>query len=122
MTSHLKGVPLSAVDSDRPIVCTIGGGLDAIQTRVTDWQQVIGRSTGRRPVDGGVVLTYDHDEAVAADLGRLAVAEYACCSFFEFTLTVGPDGMAFAVAAPPEASAVVTAMFGSYGPDTTDAP
>ena len=119
----MTSIPLSSVDTaSRPIVCTLGGGLEAIQARVTDWQQVIGRSTGRRPVDGGVVLTYDHDEAVAADLGRLAVAEYACCSFFEFTLTVGPDGMAFAVAAPPEASAVVTAMFGSYGPDTTDAP
>jgi hypothetical protein len=113
----MTSIPLSSVDTagGRPIVCTIGGGLEAIQARVTDWQQVIGRSTGRRPVDGGVVLTYDHDEAVAADLGRLAAAEYACCSFFEFTLTIGPDGMAFAVAAPPEASAVVTAMFGSYG-------
>ena len=93
-------------------MCKIDGGLDAIQTRVTDWQDVIGRSTGRRAIDGGEVLNYDHDEAVAANLGRLAAAEYACCSFFEFTLTVGSEGMAFAVTAPPEAGAVVTAMFG----------
>jgi hypothetical protein len=108
----MTGIPLSPVDSGRPIACTIDGGLDAIQTRVTDWQDVIGRSTGRRAIEGGVVLTYDHDEAVAAELGRLAVAEYACCSFFQFTLTVGPDGMEFAVTAPPEASTIVTAMFG----------
>jgi hypothetical protein len=112
MTSDLKGIPLSAEDSGRPIVCTLGGGLDAIQTRVTEWKDVIDRSTGHRPIEGGVVLTYDHDEAVAADLGRLAAAEYACCSFFEFILTVGPEGMAFAVTAPPEASSIVTAMFG----------
>jgi hypothetical protein len=64
------------------------------------------------PVDGRRRVDLRPRRGGRAELGRLAAAEYACCSFFEFTLTVGPDGMAFAVAAPPEASAVVTAMFG----------
>ena len=124
MTSDLKGIPLSPVDtaSGRPLMCTLDGGLRAIGTRATDWQQVIDRSTGRRPIAGGVVLGFDHDEAVAAELGRLAAAEYACCSFFEFSLSVGPEGMAFTVTAPPEAATIVTAMFGAYGPDPAETP
>jgi hypothetical protein len=95
------------------IVCTLDGGLDAMRGRIGEWQAVIGHATGRRPVDGGVALTYDYDPAIAVELARLASAEFACCSFFEFSLTVGPDGMRFAVSAPDEARDVITAVFGT---------
>jgi hypothetical protein len=101
---------------DQAIACTLDGGIAAMQARVGEWQQVVGRATGRRPVEGGVTLTYDHDSRLTVELARLAAAEYACCSFFTFALTVGPTGLAFAVTAPEEARDVVVAVFGAYGP------
>jgi hypothetical protein len=103
------------------IACTIEGGIEAMQARVGDWQDVVGRAIDRRPVPGGVTLLYDHGERVAAEFARLAAAEYACCSFFTFTLSIGPTGMAFTVLAPEEARDVVTAMFGAYGPALEEA-
>lgn len=98
------------------IVCTLDGGLDAMSNRIDEWQDVIGRAVGRRPVAGGVALQYEHDAAIAVELTRLAAAEFACCSFFEFSLTIGSEGMVFAVTAPDEARDVVTAVFGAAGP------
>jgi len=102
----------SAADGS-DIVCTLEGGTDAMQERIGAWQNVLSKATGRLPADGGVTLTYQHDPAVTLELARLAVAEYACCSFFTFSLTLGPDGMRFTVTAPPEAHDVVTAVFGT---------
>jgi hypothetical protein len=114
-----SGVGLVLAASTGPdapaIACTFDGGIDAMRIRVGDWQHVVGRATGRRPVADGVTLTYDHDEKLAVELARLAAAEYACCSFFTFRLAVGPAGMDFTVTAPREASDVVTAIFGMYG-------
>jgi hypothetical protein len=98
-----------------PIACTLGGGAEAMRNRIGDWQQVMKRATGRRPVEGGVILSYEHDELLTIELARLAAAEFTCCPFFEFSLSVGPTGMTFAVYAPEEARDVVTAMFGAYG-------
>jgi hypothetical protein len=87
-----------------------------MRTRVGDWQEVLAKATGRRPIEGGVILSYPHDGQVTVELARLAAAEFECCSFFEFSLSVGPSGMTFAVLAPEEAQDVVTSMFGAYGP------
>jgi hypothetical protein len=101
-------------------MCTLGGA-EAMRTRLAEWQHVTGRATGRRPVAGGVSLTYDHDERVAVELARLAAAEFACCSFFEFTLGVGPDGMTFTVSGPAEVGEVIAALFGSPSVDPSRA-
>ena len=100
----------------RPIACTLDGGITAMLARIGDWQEVVSRATARRPVEGGVTLTYDHDSRLTVELARLTAAEYACCSFFTFALTVGPAGVAFTVTAPEEARDVVVAIFGAYGP------
>ena len=83
-----------------------------MRDRIGEWQAVIGRATRRQAVPGGVTLRYGHDAAVTVELARLAAAEFACCSFFEFTLSVSPEGVAFTVTAPPEASQIVDAVFG----------
>jgi hypothetical protein len=102
------------------IVCTLEGGLDAMRGRLDDWQGVLARATGRRPADGGVTLTFGHDPAVAVALARLAAAEFACCSFFTFALSIGPEGMRFTVTAPEDARTVVTAVFGAGLPVPAD--
>jgi hypothetical protein len=102
------------------IVCTLEGGLDVMRGRVDDWQGVLARATGREPADGGVTLTFGHDPAVAVELVRLAAAEFACCSFFTFALSIGPAGMRFTVTAPEDARTVVTAVFGTRLPVPAD--
>jgi hypothetical protein len=103
-----------AGDPDGPaMACTLDGGAEAMQARVADWDEIVRRATDRHPVAGGVTLTYAHDQQLAVDLARLAAAEYACCSFFTFTLTLGPTGITFTVTAPEEVRDVVAAIFGA---------
>ncbi len=121
--SEIGLVLAPAATADGPaIACTLDGGIEAMQARVGDWRAVIARATDRRPIAGGVTLTYEHDEQLAVDLARLGAAEFACCSFFTFTLTVGPTGMTFTVYAPEDAADVVTAVFGAYGRATAQVP
>jgi hypothetical protein len=118
MPATSMALAASALDSPvgSDIVCTLDGGVDAMRGRIGEWQDVIGRAVGRHPAAGGVALRYEHDATLAVELVRLAAAEFACCSFFEFSLTVGPEGMVFAVSAPDEARDVITAVFGSAEP------
>jgi hypothetical protein len=102
---------------DRPdLVCTLEGGLDAMRGRIGEWKAVIAQATRREPADGGVTLIYDHNPEVTVGLARLAAAEFACCSFFTFSLTVAPEGLRFTVSAPDAARDVVTAVFGTATP------
>jgi len=105
-------IPLSPADGS-DIVCTLDGGADAMRDRIGQWQAVVERATGREPAGGGVTLLFDHDRSLVVELARLGAAEFACCSFFTFTLTVGPPGVRFTVTAPDEARDVVTSMFGA---------
>jgi hypothetical protein len=102
----------AAADGGPDFVCTLDGGVEALAGRFGQWQAVIGQAVTREAADGGVTLGYDHDPARTVELARLAAAEFACCSFFTFSLTVAPEGVRFTVTAPPEAQDVVTALFG----------
>ncbi|GAB1644850.1 hypothetical protein [Krasilnikovia sp. MM14-A1259] len=108
----------AALTGDSDLVCTIAGGAEAMHARVGEWQAVLATATGREPAAGGVTLTFAYDPAVTVELARLAAAEYACCSFFTFGITVGPPGVRFTVAARPDAADVVAALFGSAGATT----
>jgi len=99
-------------DSDG-VACTLGGGGEAMARRLDEWAAVTGRARGHEPADGGVTLVYDHDGDTAAELARLATAEFGCCSFFTFTLTIGPNGMRLTVTAPPKAAHIVADLFGA---------
>jgi hypothetical protein len=103
------------------IVCTLDGGVEAMRARITQWQDVLAAVAGREPAEGGITLVYEHDEARTVELARLAAAEFACCSFFTFTLAVGPAGVRFTVTAPDEAHDVITAVFGTATPTSTSA-
>jgi hypothetical protein len=95
------------------IACTMDGGLGALRDRVTEWAAVLDGARSREPIEGGVALTFDHDAALVAELGRLAGAEYTCCSFFTFALTVGPPGVRLAVTAPAEGQAFLHTLVGA---------
>ena len=47
----------------------LDGGVDAMRDRIGEWQYVVGRASGRRPIEHGVVLAYDHDAFRAPGIG-----------------------------------------------------
>jgi rhodanese-related sulfurtransferase len=120
LTLHAIAAPAvpgpGSASGEPAIVCTLDGGVDAMRGRITEWQAAISRATARDAVDGGVALTFPHDAEHVVELARLAAAEYACCTFFTFTLTVSNAGVRFEVRAPREARDVLTAVFGYAEP------
>ena len=96
-----------------PIACTLEAG--RMSGRITDWQKVLLRATNRGSIPGGVAITFD-DIEVTTELARLAAAEHACCTFFDFTLAVTGDGVRFEVRAPSQAHDILAAVFGPPGP------
>ncbi len=96
------------------IACNLEVG--RLPGRWEDWSAVVGRASARRPLPGGVALTFDHDPELTVELARLVAAEQACCPFFDFRLVVTPAGVRFEVRAPGEAQQIVAAMFGEPGP------
>jgi hypothetical protein len=92
------------------IACTIDEA-EAGQ-RMADWQAVLAQVAERSPIDGGIRLTLE-PAADLAEVTRLARAEWACCSFFAFSLTVDGRGTALEVRAPDEARKLVTSVFGA---------
>lgn len=92
------------------IACTLDH--EDMATRLSEWQAVLGEVTGRASIDDGIRLTL----APSIDLGAVAHltrAEWACCSFFAFGITVDGRGTAIEVRAPVEARDLVTAVFGA---------
>jgi hypothetical protein len=97
---------------DTPIVCTLDGGGE-LTGRLDEWRAVLAQATGREETDEGVALTFDHDIPRTAELARLLAAEYACCSFASYHLTIDGQGVRMEIRTPPEARAALAAVFGS---------
>lgn len=108
----LTGRPLTVVqlaESDPAIACTLSH--DEMGDRIAEWQAALTHVRDRTPVDGGIRLALGPD-ADLAEVTRLARAEWACCSFFAFTLTVDGRGTALEVRAPEAARDLVASVFG----------
>lgn len=97
------------------IACTLDGGRAALDRRAGEWRAVLARGTGRRATPGGLVVDFADDPEVTVELARLVAAEFACCSFLTFTLTVGPAGQSLAVEAPAEGRELLADVFGADG-------
>lgn len=82
-----------------------------MQTRIGDWQAVLETVADRQPVQGGIRLTFGPDVDLS-EVARLARAEWTCCSFFSFALTVDDRGVGLEVTAPDEAQTLITSVFG----------
>jgi hypothetical protein len=94
----------------RPIACTLDGG--DLAGRLGEWRAILAEATGREETEDGVAVTFTHDIARTADLARLLAAEYACCSFASYHLTIDASGVRMEVRTPAEARAAFAAVFG----------
>lgn len=99
----------SVADDTVPIACSLNGG--DMAERMADWQGVTGQVVRREPLTGGVRLVFG-PEAPLGEIARLAAAEYECCPFFGFALTVDGRGTALEVTAPPDGAELVAAACG----------
>jgi MerR family transcriptional regulator, copper efflux regulator len=99
-----------ALATDAPaIACTLDH--EDMASRIAEWQGILADVTERSPIDGGIRLTF----APTIELGevvRLARAEWSCCSFFSFAVTVDGRGAALEVRSPGEAGELVASVFG----------
>jgi hypothetical protein len=97
---------------DQPIVCTLDADGGNMAERLGEWQAILAQATGREAIDEGVAVTFDHDIARTAELARLLAAEYACCSFASYRLTIDARGVRIEIRTPPEARDALAAVFG----------
>jgi DNA-binding transcriptional MerR regulator len=103
----LTVVPLAATDP--AIACTLDHG--AMSGRIDDWQRALAGVVAKTPLDGGIRLALS-DDSDLAEVARLARAEWGCCSFFAFAVTVDSRGSALEVRAPDAAAELLAAVFG----------
>ncbi|MBO3742672.1 MerR family transcriptional regulator [Actinoplanes flavus] len=111
--------PHDATSSEAALACDlVADGGDA-HDRIGVWQQALARVERRDPLPDtpdGVALRFPFDVELAASLGRLAAAEYRCCSFGSYTLIVDGAGLRLEVRMPGEAAGMLAAVVGL--PDT----
>jgi hypothetical protein len=98
-----------------PVVCTLEAGGGDLAERLDQWRAVLGQASGREEVDGGIAVTFGHDIARTAELARLLAAEYACCSFASYHLTIDARGVRMEVRTPAHAPDAFAALFGGAG-------
>jgi hypothetical protein len=96
-----------------PIACTLDADGGDLVGRLGEWQAMLAGATGREEIDGGIAVTFDHDIARTAELARLLAAEYSCCSFASYQLTIDARGVRMEVRTPPEARDALSAVFGT---------
>jgi hypothetical protein len=96
-----------------PIVCTLDADGGDLVGRVGEWEAVLAHATGREQTAEGVAVTFDHDIARTAELARLLAAEYSCCSFASYHLTIDARGVRIEIHAPAEGLDALAAMFGA---------
>jgi hypothetical protein len=113
--------PHDATSGEPALSCDLAADGGDIHDRIGVWQQVLGRVEGRDPLPGtagGVALRFPFDVDLAGTLGRLAAAEYRCCSFGSYTLIVDGTGLRLEIRVPAGAAGTLAAVVGMPGPPT----
>jgi len=109
-TEHRGAAAAVSTSAPEPaIACTLDP--EDMGARGDEWRTLLAGVTPRTTIQGGLRLALGADTDLA-DVARLAVAEWACCSFFAFAITVDGRGTALEVRAPEAAQEVMANVFG----------
>jgi hypothetical protein len=108
----------SVTAAGAPLVCTLdadGDNTDGgnMERRLGEWRAVLAEATGREEIEDGIAVSFGHGVERTAELGRLLAAEYSCCSFASYHLTIDARGVRMEVRAPAEARDALAAVFGT---------
>lgn len=102
-----------------PIACSLDD--DALRARRDGLLAAVrGRALDARALEDGVLLGFEPQDGLLAELASLIDAERRCCPFLRFTLTVEPAGgrVSLRVAAPAQALGFVLDLFDTVPPRT----
>jgi hypothetical protein len=110
--SPVTFVPRRLTDEAPPIACSLGAG--DMQARIADWQAVLALVEARVPLASGVRLEFGEAQPLW-ERARLAAAEFGCCPFFGFAVTIDSRGLALEVTAPPDGQDLLAGVFGVAG-------
>jgi hypothetical protein len=58
--------------------------------RAPEVRAILGRATGRRVTDDGVIVEFPNDDATARTLLEFVLAERRCCAFFSYEIGFSP--------------------------------
>lgn len=101
--------------SGAALSCDLAADGGDAHDRIGVWQQVLTRVERRDPLpdtSDGVALRFGLDVDLAGTLGRLAAAEYRCCSFGSYMLVVDGAGLRLEIRMPAEAAETMAAVVG----------
>jgi DNA-binding transcriptional MerR regulator len=120
--------PSDPAAGEAALLCDLAADGGDARDRIDAWQRVLARVQRRDPLreplpdpngaSTGVVLRFGFDVDLAATLGRLAAAEYRCCSFGSYTIVVDGTGLRLEVRMPVEAAEAMAAVVGVPDPPT----
>src|SRR5262249_58969454 len=110
-----EATPAAVTADGLAIACTLDADGGDMVARVGEWHAILAAATGREETGEGVAVTFDHDIARTAELARLLAAEYSCCSFASYHLTIDGRGVRMEIHAPGEARDALAAVFGTAG-------
>jgi hypothetical protein len=68
---------------DTQLVCTDLG-------RLPEVRNILGKATGRRNTDDGVIVEFPNDDATARTLLEFVLAERQCCTHFTYEIAFAP--------------------------------
>jgi DNA-binding transcriptional MerR regulator len=108
-TSAPGSVTLVASSGAPPIACSLDGG--DMQGRVEEWHALLTAVDHREAVPNGLRLSFG-DGAPLVEIARLAGAEFDCCPFFSFTISIDARGVALEVTAPADGQVLLDSVFG----------
>ena len=72
---------------------------------------MLSQATDRRPVSGGVSITFPAEAALIGRLADLAVREQRCCAFMTFAVIIAGGRVTLEVRAPQEARHLLPRLF-----------
>ena len=105
--------PSAVTAQGQPIVCTLDADGGDMVGRIGEWQAILAQATGREEIAEGIALSFPHGVERTAELARLLAAEYSCCSFASYHLTIDAGGVRMEVHTPPETRGALAAVFGT---------
>ena len=90
-----------------PIACSLTQ--PAARTQLDEWRELLDAAVVRRHRISAGRLELELDPAFRRvdDLVQLARREAACCTFFNFSLTIDAELLTFVIEVPPEAEGVL---------------
>jgi hypothetical protein len=89
--------------------CTLGA--TDVRTRLREWAALRDRSTGIRPIPGGVAMSLDANQPMDR-VADLAAREAECCRFYTFTLRLEGQGRELEITAGEGREIAVRTLLG----------